>query len=175
MAMPPKYARWMSIDSLAVVSTPASPPGATYFSSTGRNRSECFTSAMLCAVKLGICSGRKPEVPPPAFRQRAAVPPADVAEQPVVVGPFGDRRCGDRLLPRPVARDPPPGVDRRLGGRQRLGAVELLLRHADFLRLAHDEIDVAFVGMLVFDELFVFVREDFLLDVELGRSEERRV
>ena len=110
----------------------------------------------------------KAQVARPDPRELRAISAADVSQQTIVVGPLGDRRGRDRLLPRAVAREPPPALNRRLGRRQRLGAVELLLAHADLTRLAHDEIDVADGGVLVFHQLFVFMREDSLLHFQLG-------
>lgn len=56
-AIPPKQARWISMDSFAVFNPPSSPAGGTYRSRTSRNMSECLSSALLWATEFGPFRG----------------------------------------------------------------------------------------------------------------------
>ena len=77
----------------------------------------------------------KVEIPLPDLVQPGAIAATQVAQQPIIIGPFRNARSRNGFLPRPIARDPKPAIDRSLCRRQGLGLENIIDAESQFFAL----------------------------------------
>src|SRR5262245_5218138 len=109
----------------------------------------------------------KVEIPLPDLIQPSTIAPTYVAQEPIITGPFRYARSSNGFLPWPITRDPEPAVDRSLCRRQCIGLENVIDAESKLFSLPKNKIQMTGLRMLIFDQFFVLVLHDPLLNLEL--------